>query len=322
MITDPVAIELILSSRLLTTSISTEPEFVKCSICGINKYDASSECEHRKGQMYEDAEGNPALCYYEMGPLHACELSYVNAPSDTTSRNVDPDIGESGLRLLIGDKAEGKSEFHFYDLLTQERVGMLDLEASCYAKNFSLLPSLASDPIYQINTEAIMSNNNKPFVEGVDHVEEELEETPEEVEETIEEDIEEESKLDAKTRNALPGKVFCGPNRSFPAPDKAHVIAGLRLLGRYKGPGSKASIKRCLLSKGKKYGIGSKETADGIVYGIFPVQITTPEGPITPWFIPCNDPESTETNQDCVEFIKEFLSRSSPVYSKLYLLEW
>lgn len=311
MITDAEAIEMILSSRLLTTSISTEPEFVKCSICGTNKYDMKSECDHKKGEVYESAEGKPQLCYYEMGPLHACELSYVNAPSDTTSRNIDPDIGEAGLRLLIGDKAEGRSEFHFYDLLTQEKVGMLELEGRAFVENFTLIPSIKTNPTYQINTEAIMSKN-KPFVEGAEPEEEEIEST---------EESEDEAKLDAKSRNALPGGTFCGPNRSFPAPDKAHVIAGLRLLGRYKGPGSKASIKRCLLSKGKKYGVGSKETADGLQYGIFPIQVSTPEGVIAPWFIPCNEPEATEANQACVDFMKEFLALGDFDYRENILIQ-
>jgi len=57
--------------------------------------------------------------------------------------------------------------------------------------------------------------------------------------------------LNAKKRKALASSTFCGPDRSFPANDCNHVKAGLSLLGRYKGPGSKTSIRACLYRKAK-----------------------------------------------------------------------
>ena len=63
-----------------------------------------------------------------------------------------------------------------------------------------------------------------------------------------------EAKLNAKKRKSLSGSSFCGPNRSFPANDCNHVKAGLSLLGRYKGPGSKEKIRACLYRKAKAKG--------------------------------------------------------------------
>jgi hypothetical protein len=64
------------------------------------------------------------------------------------------------------------------------------------------------------------------------------------------------AKLSTEQRKKLPDSAFCGPNRSFPAHDKAHVTAGLRLLGRAKASDdTKAKIRACLYRKGKKYGI-------------------------------------------------------------------
>ena len=64
------------------------------------------------------------------------------------------------------------------------------------------------------------------------------------------------AKLSTEQRNKLPDSAFCGPNRSFPAHDKAHVTAGLRLLGRAKvSDATKNKIQACLYRKGKKYGI-------------------------------------------------------------------
>lgn len=41
--------------------------------------------------------------------------------------------------------------------------------------------------------------------------------------------------LSAKERKKLKSTVYCGPNRSFPVPDCAHVTAARSLIGRYKG---------------------------------------------------------------------------------------
>ena len=68
-----------------------------------------------------------------------------------------------------------------------------------------------------------------------------------------------EAKLSTDKRNSLPDGAFCGPNRSFPVHDRAHVVAALRLLGRYKGPGDKERIRACIMRKAKKFGIGTKD---------------------------------------------------------------
>lgn len=68
-----------------------------------------------------------------------------------------------------------------------------------------------------------------------------------------------ESKLSTATRDKLPGKAFCGPERSFPVHDKAHAVAAMRLLGRYKGPGDKKTIEACIKRKAAKFGVGTKE---------------------------------------------------------------
>jgi hypothetical protein len=78
-----------------------------------------------------------------------------------------------------------------------------------------------------------------------------------------------EAKLSTKQRKKLPAKAFCGPKRSFPANDCKHVKAGLSLLGRYKGPGSKASIRACLYRKARsmncfKTGKGAKNSSADI----------------------------------------------------------
>ncbi len=62
----------------------------------------------------------------------------------------------------------------------------------------------------------------------------------------------EDAQLTTERRNALAEDVFCGPDRSFPIPDCAHVTAAKRLIGRYKGSDAvKAKIMTCVNKKAK-----------------------------------------------------------------------
>ena len=68
------------------------------------------------------------------------------------------------------------------------------------------------------------------------------------------------AKLSTAARKKLSKSTFCGPDRSFPVPDCAHVTAARRLIGRYKGPGSKTKILACVNRKAKALGCdGSKK---------------------------------------------------------------
>jgi hypothetical protein len=82
------------------------------------------------------------------------------------------------------------------------------------------------------------------------------------------------AKLSTEARNKLSESAFCGPGRSFPAHDKAHVTAGLRLLNTSKfSDATKAKIKACLYRKGKRYGIAPtndelQATPDLLIIGV------------------------------------------------------
>jgi hypothetical protein len=73
-----------------------------------------------------------------------------------------------------------------------------------------------------------------------------------------------EAKLSYAERQKLPKTAFCGPNKSYPAHDAAHVRAGLQRLSQFGGnmkPAVKARIEGCLKSRAKKFGIEVSETA-------------------------------------------------------------
>lgn len=68
------------------------------------------------------------------------------------------------------------------------------------------------------------------------------------------------AKLSTEKRKKLKGGSFCGPNRSFPVPDCAHVTAARRLIGRAKvGESTKSRILSCVSRKAKAMGCGGKK---------------------------------------------------------------
>ena len=67
------------------------------------------------------------------------------------------------------------------------------------------------------------------------------------------------SKLSTAQRKKLKAGAFCGPERSFPVPDCAHVTAARRLIGKYKGPGNKDEILACVDRKEKSLNCETKD---------------------------------------------------------------
>lgn len=76
----------------------------------------------------------------------------------------------------------------------------------------------------------------------------------------------EEAKLSYTQREKLPDTAFCGPHRTYPAHDAAHVrnaLARIGTFGHRLKPATRASILTCLKARAKRYGIDVAETAVG-----------------------------------------------------------
>ena len=68
----------------------------------------------------------------------------------------------------------------------------------------------------------------------------------------------EEAKLTYAARKDLPTSAFCGPDRSFPAHDAAHVRAGLQRLSQFWAkiaPATRKKILGCLVRRAKRFGV-------------------------------------------------------------------
>lgn len=75
-----------------------------------------------------------------------------------------------------------------------------------------------------------------------------------------------EAKLTYARRQKLPSSAFCGPKRTYPAHDAAHVRSGLQRLSQFGGrlkPVVRATILSCLRRRAKRYKIEVSETVEG-----------------------------------------------------------
>jgi hypothetical protein len=72
-----------------------------------------------------------------------------------------------------------------------------------------------------------------------------------------------EAKLTYAARQKLPATAFCGPHKSYPASDAAHVRNGLARLSQFGHrlkPAVRAKIHSCLVSRAKRFGVKVSET--------------------------------------------------------------
>jgi hypothetical protein len=138
------------------------------------------------------------------------------------------------------------------------------LDDSLLAKHAETIFSLKKDGLYPNQKDADISDSTavEYALDNILYADQKID--ADAIYADMEKELSEDEKLSAEARKKLPKSVFCGPDKSFPVPDCAHVTAARRLIGRYKGPGDKASILACVNRKAKTLGCDSesKESTD------------------------------------------------------------
>jgi hypothetical protein len=250
--------EMVMDGRFLTVSIGQIPHRVECSVCGEAVQGVECPHGHMRGNTYE-WHGELKQCYHIMRGIELIEISFVNVPSDSDAMVISKTMDSGTLTTGGFEMAE--------------------------------LDSLVDGVVHEAHTDAITehSHDSASYTEAADEEELREESTAGSSQESVEEsapvgvaegdDDEEvspeelycidgelpfpEAKLTAAQRKKLPDSAFCGPDRSFPAHDKAHVLAGLRLLGRAKlSPAQKARVRACLLRKARALGMKTGQDDD------------------------------------------------------------
>ena len=225
-ITDSDAIQKIMDGRFQTVSIGCSTTDVKCSICGKNISD-SGLCEHVRGKQYGDEVKK--LCYWDIGDVSYKECSFVNAPADKFAKvtGIEVDTAAQELNTSKGKEYKESAQVNIWTADSKEDKHMF---------------TFADEKVDQSGANANKktgSTGHKTECDG--------EWTAEDLKmlTTLEAEMEKElgdAKLSTEKRKDLAASAFCGPNRSFPVPDYAHVTAARNIINSYSGPGDKSKI--------------------------------------------------------------------------------
>lgn len=286
-IVDQQVIEYILNGLFLTVSIGQVPGRVTCSVCGEEVRTFSCSNEHVRGQSYE-WDGNLKMCYHIMHDIQFVEVSFVNVPSDSDAMVLAHSLDSGTFTAPAGAmewmeparvlERYGMEVKHVSEMGTDSVVerSAISEEGSNHTEQTEPGASAPAEPIDSTETLETIAEGSSDDVDQESQQESHLSEDRAgdpagQTEPSVEDEqllvpaselylVDDvpfaEAKLTAKQRKRLPDSAFCGPNRSFPAHDKAHVLAGLRLLGRAKlSPAQKARVRACLMRKGKAMGM-------------------------------------------------------------------
>lgn len=251
-ITDPEAIEKILTERFLTVSIGAEAEEVYCSICGLNPCEDGG-CDHQKGKTYP-VDGVPTEAYWKIGPVWFQEISFVTIPSDDEAMVINKNTQLSESFNILGAETEKKGELIFTESFNDLRE-MWGLSRKPVVKEAPNKKSIVkSKDLKEEKTAAPLAEYNEASTVASVDVEEDLSLVMGELFGPDKNDPEykKEAALTKKQRDALPDSAFCGPDRTFPIVSLGHAKFALSVLPRYKGPGDKDKIKACILRKAQQ----------------------------------------------------------------------
>jgi hypothetical protein len=285
-ITDKEAIQKLLDGRYLTGSVGATTDAAVCSVCRQDWTDAG-QCEHRPGGIYDGVK-----CFIIAGSLNYDEYSFVNVPADRHSKVLELQYNGINDSVKTEDKYFGKL---FESVLSFPQYDKENLNMS-KKDEVTVQDSVQTESETVINTEEQVSTDTSTAVaDSAEQVVEQTEEEPlssldkylsghpisDEERESLYDSMYEEivsavnegvllmdkveltdAKLSTEQRNKLAKSTFCGPDRSFPVPDCAHVVAARRLLSRAKvSSATKDKIDSCVNRKAKAMGCDSKKDA-------------------------------------------------------------
>lgn len=291
---DQETIEQLHDGRFDAVSTSFQsPGHAYCFVCGQN-WAKDGFCEHEMGEMYSaddsDSENSPKVPAIAIAGLHKYrETSFVTLEGDehVTVKIMDKANTNNNKTFFLPDNWKEEPT------ITETTFEFKDFKEDHMAKRDEIVLSDAEQKVFDIIKKLRAENKEEDLVElakkiistqgedgllpdqqeaeldyetAVQYALENLETSDQKVDaDAVYADFEKEldelklsdAKLSEKSRKGLPSSAFCGPDRSFPVPDCAHVTAARRLIGRYKGPGNKTTILACVNRKAKSLGCDS-----------------------------------------------------------------
>ena len=259
LITDAEGIKSIMNGELLTVSVKSVSDDITCSICD-HKVKRGDMCEHERGETYEDQ-----VCHWKVGKRTYKELSFVNEPADESDEHfagvVSFDFGDGQLPMGLTTDSFKDTEDESVTAEDGVAIEIMDsavpIKISAVKKDgeTSLHKEIEGETIEDISTKDFTgwTDEDRAIIDWIDN------NLDDEVARVQAELGLEDAPLSEKEKKSMDkkGGHFCGPHdprkgrRSFPVGNCSHVVAALRLVSRYKGPGSKAKIRACVERRGR-----------------------------------------------------------------------
>ena len=270
-ISDVESIPMVIDGRYDTVSISANAVNVTCSVCGEKVATDDSTCSHQRLRRYDkegsrDSDGSS--CYYKAGPLLGRHLAFVLNPSDVYAGVQTAELeGQS-----VSDMVNTESAWMELFVLNDSEKLLLNLHDDSSDNLFDSITAERRSVIFDmIDMDSRTKNGEEVNIVDKLNSDEIIGMTDAAIEVALTEDkLTDDAKLTAGARKKLPDSAFCGPDRSFPAHDAAHVRNGLARLNQSSLSGSaKKSTLTCLRRRASKHGIKVsakvRDTADEYV---------------------------------------------------------
>ena len=283
-ITDKEAVSKFLDGRYLTGSVGAATDRATCSNC---KQDWTKEgpCDHKPGKIYDGVK-----CHLIAGNFLYDEYSVANKPADKFSKVLE--LMFNGIKDSIKvEDTEFSGRLHEVRVQFPKEDDVMKVKDS--QGNEVVPPVTPENKETPVVPPVVVDKTEESFDDFITRVldfekgdlsdadDEKLYSLMlDEMKESklFEEKQIEDAKLSTEKRKSLSKSSFCGPNKSFPVPDCAHVTAARRLIGRYNGPGDKSTILACVSRKASAMGCGTADSA-----------VVTPVVPETPSLVQAAD---------------------------------
>lgn len=245
LITDPDAVDKVLDGRYQTVSIEAYTDKAVCSICR-EDWAQDGRCEHSPGEI---VDGKRAFLI--AGELEYDGWDWVNTPADQLATVIRLQEG-SPTTNDVSSIANNLEEGHYIHICdsVDEVTEVYEIHTK-RARKLEDEQKTVSDKLDDIITRIINFYDATSTSSGI------TEDDREFLYQMMSVDLED-AELSVKSRKDLPNSAFCGPDRSFPAPDHVHVEAARKLIDRYKGSGDKSKILACFDRKSKKLDCSSE----------------------------------------------------------------
>ena len=182
--------------------------------------------------------------------------------SDEVETSEETEVEETEVEVAL-DSKDTESTDESSDSITFDDANKAHYEKMIEAFTDRVLEAVRKELNLNEVTNGSMENNNDASAEekeeekealNIDKAEDGKTEEGTKAERVLEEVVNFDKPLTTEERNKLKASTFCGPERSYPVPDKSHAVAALSRAKQHASPELYKKIKSCVCRKSDKNG--------------------------------------------------------------------